>query len=156
MVDGGIMIKAIRLMMALVGFAMLVGCGMALDYGYPAEDPAPDGADYMYEGSAMGTGHHPPHGEWYHTYYYDWLSPGATYYWGYPYTYYSSWYYTPTYTYTYYPKYYYTWPVYYSPVVYYDWNVDPWWATNVYGIGGMTYYYGTSWSYKGGFGFIDP
>jgi len=82
--------------------------------------------------------------------YYDWLNPGGytyTYSWGYP-SYYSSYWY-PTYTYTY-PTYYYTTPVvyptyttYYDPVVY-----DPWYATNVYGWGGASYYYSSSWSWS--------
>ena len=84
--------------------------------------------------------------------YNDWLNPG-----GYSYiyswvilSYYSnSWY--PTYTYTY-PTYYYTapapvvyptYPYYYDPVVY-----DPWYAANVYGWGGASYYYSNSWSWS--------
>ncbi|MBN1236152.1 MAG: hypothetical protein JW999_08910 [Methanotrichaceae archaeon] len=87
--------------------------------------------------------------------YYDWLNPGGYYSYSYWYpTYYSYSY--PAYTYTY-PTYYYTAPVvyptysyYYDPVVY-----DPWYATNVYGWGGATYYYSNSWSWstRGGFYF---
>lgn len=87
---------------------------------------------------------------------FDWLNPWGTYsysYWYYPsYSYY--WY--PSYTYTYpvtytapvvYPKYTY----YYDPVVY-----DPWYAANVYGWTGTTYYYSGSWSWSrlGGYYFI--
>lgn len=93
---------------------------------------------------------------------YDWLNPGGIYsyswyptysYWNYPT--YSYWNY-PTYTYTYptyttpvytYPAYTYTTPVYstyaYDPVIY-----DPWYAANVYGFGGATYYYSSSWSWS--------
>ena len=83
----------------------------------------------------------------------DWLNPGGIHsysYW-YPTYYESSWY--PTYSYTYYPTYYYSKPVvyptyYYDPVVY-----DPWYATNVYGWGGSSYYTSSwSWSRYGGCG----
>jgi len=90
-----------------------------------------------------------------HDHGYDWLNPGGShsYTWWTPAYYDYTWY--PAYTYTYYPTYYYTTPVvystyYYDPVVY---NYDPWWAANVYGLGGVTYYYGSwSWSsFHGGF-----
>ncbi len=86
---------------------------------------------------------------------YDWLNPGGYYS-------YSYWYY-PSYSYYWYPSYTYTYPVtytapvvyptytyYYDPVVY-----DPWYAANVYGWAGTTYYYSSSWSTSriGGFYF---
>lgn len=84
--------------------------------------------------------------------YHDWLSPGFTY------TY--SWS-TPTYWYTTYtyPVYYPVYRYYYTPVVYYYDPViwDPWYATNVYGLGGVTYHYSSSWSWHHGGGFFfDP
>jgi len=79
---------------------------------------------------------------------YDWLNPGGYYS-------YSYWYY-PSYSYYWYPSYAYTYPVtytapvvyptytyYYDPVVY-----DPWYAANVYGWTGSTYYYSNSWSWS--------
>jgi hypothetical protein len=149
MLFGGISIKAIKLMTAILALGLvLVAYGSAIDYGHHGGDPSPDYA-------SDGKHDH----DWHHDY--DWLSPGGYYSWWYPTTYYYDWYYTPTYTYAYYPTTYYystpayyTTPVYYStPVVYYDW-VDPWWATNVYGFGGITHYY--SWTYHSGFGFGDP
>jgi hypothetical protein len=118
------------------------------DGGYGGHDGGHDGG---YDGHHGGYDHH--------GYYYDWLSPGGAYYWGYPSYYYSSWYY-PTYTYTYYPQTYYPQYYYTAPVTYSSWYtpvVDPWWAANVYGIGSTTYYYSSSssWSYHGGF-FFGP
>ncbi len=70
----------------------------------------------------------------------------------------------PSYSYYWYPSYTYTYPVtytapvvypkytyYYDPVVY-----DPWYAANVYGWTGTTYYYSGSWSWSrlGGYYFI--
>jgi len=94
--------------------------------------------------------------------YYDWLSPGGYYYSYSWYPSYSYWYY-PTYTYptyTYpvytppvytYPTYTYTKPVYtyYEPISY-----DPWWVANVYGWGGATYYYSSSWTWSSGRGLL--
>jgi len=85
---------------------------------------------------------------------FDWLNPGGYYS-------YSYWYY-PSYSYYWYPSYTYTYPVtytapvvypaytyYYDPVAY-----DPWYAANVYGWTGTTYYYSRSWSSFGGYYFI--
>jgi hypothetical protein len=151
---GGISIKAIKLMIAILALGLFLATnGSAIDYGHHEGDPS-------YDHTSDGPMHaqHADH-SWNHDY--DWLSPGGSYYnWYYPTAYYYDWYYTPTYTY--YPTYYYiepiyyTTPVYYStPVTYYDW-VDPWWAANVYGFGGITHYYSSSWTYHSGFGFGDP
>jgi hypothetical protein len=89
---------------------------------------------------------------------YDWLNTGGYYPYGfyqtYPYSYYPTYNY-PTYNYpTYtYPTYTYPAPVVYNPYAY-DPVYDPWYATNVYGWGGATYYYSSSWSWSshhGGF-----
>ena len=87
---------------------------------------------------------------------YDWLNPGGYYS-------YSYWYY-PSYSYYWYPSYAYNYPVTYTaPVVYpthtyfYDPVVyDPWYAANVYGWTGSTYYYSSSWSWSrsGGYYFV--
>ena len=87
---------------------------------------------------------------------YDWLNPGGYYS-------YSNWYY-PSYSYYWYPSYAYTYPVAYTaPVVYPAYNYyydpvvyDPWYATNVYGWTGSTYYYSSSWSWSryGGYYFV--
>jgi len=87
---------------------------------------------------------------------YDWLNPGGYYS-------YSNWYY-PSYSYYWYPSYAYTYPVAYTaPVVYPTYNYyydpvvyDPWYAANVYGWTGSTYYYSNSWSWSryGGYYFI--
>ncbi|HOV51657.1 MAG: hypothetical protein A4E44_01274 [Methanosaeta sp. PtaB.Bin018] len=127
MVLGGIKIKAIKLILLVTLLGMLMAVGSAID--------RPGDRDHDFGGD-----HHHDH--------YDWLSPGGvstTYYsWSYPVYYDYYWY--PTYRYTYYPTYYYTTPVYttyyYDPVVY-----DPWWAVNVYGVGGTTYYYSSGWSW---------
>jgi len=133
-VSGGIKIKAIKLILIVALLGMLMAVGSAID----------GPGDHKHD---FGGDHHHDH--------YDWLSPGGvstTYYsWSYPVYYDYYWY--PTYRYTYYPTYYYyTTPVYttyyYDPVVY-----DPWWAVNVYGVGGTTYYYSSGWSwatYRGG------
>jgi hypothetical protein len=80
--------------------------------------------------------------------YYDWMSPGG---------YYSYWYYPSTYYYWSYPTttyYWYTTPVTYyytTPVVYsYRWDYGPW-----YPYGTTTYYYSSSYSYKGGINFLS-
>jgi hypothetical protein len=92
------------------------------------------------------------HGDGYH----DWLTPwdGHTtkplhpdyskkiYYYTYPYCYYVPYYY-------YYP---YTW--HYTPLSYDQWW-DPWWATNVYGIGKVTYAFNSGWGYHSGLTFGD-
>jgi hypothetical protein len=158
---GGISIKVIKLMKAILALSLLfVACGSAIDYGTPSESPTHGGNAY-YEGQA-GYGHDSSHGHggdqhnWMDNDH-DWLSPGGSYssYWWYPSTYYYDWYYTPTYTYTYYPTYYYTTPVYYNtPVVYHSWDMDPWWGANVYGYWGTTHYSSSySWTYGRGFGF---
>jgi hypothetical protein len=85
---------------------------------------------------------------------FDWLNPGGYYS-------YSYWYY-PSYSYYGYPSYTYTYPVTYSaPVVYPAYTYyydpvayDPWYAANVYGWTGTTYYYSRSWSSFGGYYFI--
>jgi len=118
---GGIKIKAIKLILFVAMLGMLMAVGSAIDG--PGDHKHDFGGDHRHD-------------------HYDWLSPGGvstTYYsWSYPVYYDYYWY--PTYRYTYYPTYYYTTPVYttyyYDPVVY-----DPWWAVNVYGVGGTTYYY---------------
>lgn len=165
-------------------FGALVGLGAAYDpyyedasgydqeysstsesYGmYGQHDGDHDGGDWGDHGGDHDGSHWGDHDSdnWGgHHGYYDWLSPGGAYYWTYPSYYYSSWYY-PTYTYTYYPQYYYyTPPVTYSTWQYtpavYDWVADPWWAANVYGVGGTTYHYSSSssWSYHSGF-FFGP
>jgi hypothetical protein len=126
-----------------------IGCGSATDHIYGNADN-------------VGMSTHPHHDDqgwnndghgWNHNGY-DWLSGGS--YW-YPSTYYYDWYYTPQYTYTYYPRYYYTEPVYYyMPVVYHDWNIDPWWGANIYGFGSTYYRSSSNWNYNGGYGFGDP
>jgi hypothetical protein len=159
MMIGGISIKAIKLIVAILGLSLLlVACGSATAHGGTS---MPYGNAY-YEGQSS-YGHHDDnlnhndqswnHNDrnWNHNGY-DWLSPGG-YYW-YPTTYYYNSYYTPYYTNTYHPTYYYTEPVYNTPVVYHDWGMDPWWGANVYGFD-STYYYGSShWTYNRGFG--DP
>jgi hypothetical protein len=108
-----------------------------------------------------GDNHGDYHGD-YHGGYYDWLNPGGYYYsyswYPYSYTYYPTYYTYPTYTYPVYtppvytppaytyPTYTYTTPVYTTGPGYYD----PWYAANVYGYGGTTYYYSSSWSYSAG------
>jgi hypothetical protein len=90
---------------------------------------------------------------------YDWLNTGGYYpydfYQTYPYSYYPTNTYTyPTYTYPAYTYPTYTAPVVYNPYPYDPAAYDPWYATNVYGWGGATYYYSSSWSWSshhGGF-----
>jgi hypothetical protein len=169
-------------MLYLMAFGALVGFGAAYETAYEStmyqgmttyeDEPiyaqqysgTSDSAEmYNHDGDHHGDYGGDHYGD--HHGYYDWLSPGGAYYWGYPSYYYSSWYY-PTYTYTYYPTTYYTYPTTYyytyptaytysAPVVY-----DPWWAANVYGAGSTTYYYSSSssWSYHGGYGgfFFGP
>jgi hypothetical protein len=141
MASGGININTIKLMLSVMTLAVLMAvCASAAD----------DGA-YDHEHN-FGGDHHGFNG---HDRGYDWLNPGGShsYTWWTPYYYDYTWY--PTYTYSYYPtQYYYTTPVaystyYYDPAVY---NYDPWWAANVYGPGGATYYSSWSWSsHHGGF-----
>jgi len=133
---------------------MLIAVGSAFDdMGMHNSDLATFGGDS--ESYADFGGHH----------YHDWLNPGG-------YIWYSHSY--PTYTYTWYPKYTYTYPTYtyptytyptytyptytyptytyyyYSPVVY-----DPWYAANVYGWSGTTYYSGEwTWYRSGGYYFL--
>lgn len=150
MLLGGISIKVIKLMMAILALGLfLVASGSARD-AYSSSSPVS-----TYEGTTSG--HHNDDHNWKHNDH-DWLSPGGSHF-GYPTTYYYDWYYTtPTYTYTYYPTYYYptyyyTTPVY-PPVVYHDWDLDPWWG---YGFGGNYYYTSSShWTYSGGYGFGYP
>lgn len=145
-------------MMAILALGLvLVAHGSAIDYGPHGGDPS---HDHAHDGPK-----HTQYADYSWNHDYDWLSPGGSSYsryWNYPATYYYDGYYTPTYSYTYYPTYYYTTPTYYTtpvyystPVVYYDW-IDPWWTANVYGFGGITHYYGSSWTYHSGFGFGDP
>ena len=171
MVLGGISIKVIKLMMAILALDLfLVAYGSAIDYGegyafyegqsdYGPGSIAPTYGDAQTLGDISGSsatgsryGHHDDndwrHGDrkWQHDNY-DWLSPGGSYYWWHPTSYNYDWYYTPTY--------YYSTPVYYTaPVVYYDWNIDPWWGDHIYGFGGTSYYTSsTHWSYTSGFGY---
>lgn len=155
-------IMTTKLMLSFLALTVLMAVGAAYD-GHPA---SPSGPDYQthYERPDGGSSHHPDghhdgHHDWNHdgfyfNHYYDWLSPGYTYSYWYPSTYYYSWYPATTYSYYYTPV---TYPVYYSTPVVYDWVADPWWAANVYGVTGTTYYYtsGSSWSYRGGF-YLGP
>jgi len=149
---------AIRLMLSLVALTLLAAVGAAYD-GYPDH---PTGAGYQTQYESADGFSHPSHHDGgrdpgrdhssHFNYYYDWLSPGYTYRYWYPTTYYYSWYPTTAYTYYYTPV---TYPTYYYTPAVYDWVADPWWAVNVYGIGGTTYYYssGSSWTYHSGFYF---
>jgi hypothetical protein len=128
-------------MLSILALGMLVAVGSALD-DIASSDFSSHGGDHRDGGDHSDFGGHMQH---------DWLNPGGIHsysYW-YPTYYEPSWY--PTYSYTYYPTYYYTTPVvyptyYYDPVVY-----DPWYATNVYGWGGSSYYTSSwSWSRHGG------
>jgi hypothetical protein len=99
--------------------------------------------------------------------YHDWLSPWEGYNtkhttkyttkpWHPDYPYHSYTY--PVYYYYYSMPYYYSYPYYgwyYTPQ-YYDQWWDPWWATNVYGTGGVKYTFKSGGSYQSGFGFGDP
>jgi hypothetical protein len=136
MAFGGIKINTIKLMLSVMALAMLMALGAS----------AADEGVYDHEHNFGGD-----HGYNRHDRGYDWLNPGGSH----SYTWWTPSYYD--YTYSYYPTgYYYTTPVayntyYYDPVVY---NYDPWWAANVYGPGGATYYYSGSWSWsshRGGF-----
>ncbi|MDD2835644.1 MAG: hypothetical protein PHY05_05785, partial [Methanothrix sp.] len=134
---------------SIMALGMLVAVGAALDGMGDFKSAPRDGGPDGFGGHDGFDGRGDNHDFGGHRYY-DWLNPGGytyTYSWGYP-SYYSSYWY-PTYTYTY-PTYYYTTPVvyptyttYYDPVVY-----DPWYATNVYGWGGASYYYSSSWSWS--------
>ena len=149
-------------MLSILALGMLVAVGAALD-GTGGFESAPrdggrggsDGHDgFDGHGGSDGRGDNHDFGS--HRYN-DWLNPGGysyIYSWGYPAYQSSYWYPTSTYTY---PTYYYTTPAvyptspyYYNPVVY-----DPWYATNVYGWSGASYYYGSSWSWsnRGGYFF---
>jgi hypothetical protein len=130
-------------MLSIMALGMLALMGAANgvdDFQYAPQNGGPDG----FGGHDGFDGHGDHHDFGYH----DWLNPGGVsqiYSWNYPAYQYSYWY--PTYTYTY-PTYY-TAPVvyptytyYYNPVAY-----DPWYATNVYGWSGASYYYSGSWSW---------
>ena len=130
-------------MLSILALGMLIAVGAAFDET-GANFDGTDQSDFSSRGGDrhdFGDRHE----------YRDWLNPGGihSYSWWYPTHYKSSWY--PTYSYTYYPTYYYSTPVvyptyYYDPVVY-----DPWYATNVYGWGGSSYYTSSwSWSRYGG------
>jgi hypothetical protein len=138
-------------MLSILALGMLATVGAALDGMGDFESAPRDGGPDGFGGHGVhdgfdGRGDNHDFGS--HRYN-DWLNPGGysyTYSWGYPSYYPNYWY--PTYTYTY-PTYY-TTPVvyptynyYYDPVVY-----DPWYATNVYGWGGASYYYSSSWSWS--------
>ena len=142
----GITIKAIKRMLFVLILGMLVASGAARE-GAECHGQPPNG------GHNNNFGH------------YDWLNPGGVTHsydgWNnYPYTYPNYFYNYPSYypTYTY-PTYYYTTPAvyptyYYNPVAYNYY--DPWWATNVYGWTGTTYYSSSSWTWSsphGGFFF---
>ncbi|HNX38986.1 MAG TPA: hypothetical protein PKK11_00270 [Methanothrix sp.] len=157
---GGISIKSIKLILSILALGILVAVGAAYDdHGGDHGGYGDHGGDYGGYGDHDGMGDHSGRGG-HDTFdgraggkYIDWLNPGGYYYytsWYYP-TYSYSWY--PAYTYNY-PAYYYTEPVvyptyYYDPVVY-----DPWYATNVYGWGGATYYYTNSWTWSNHGGFF--
>jgi hypothetical protein len=146
----------IKLMLSFLALALLVSIGAAYD-GHP-DNPSGPGYQTQYEHPDGGSRH--DRHDWdqdrnYHfSYNYDWLSPGYAYSYWYPTTYYYNWYPTTAYTYYYTPA---TYPVYYSTPVVYDWVADPWWAANVYGVTGTTYYYssGSSWHYGGGY-YLGP
>jgi hypothetical protein len=114
-----------------------------------------DGHDGYHDSDGHG-GYHDSDGHGGYHDNYDWLNPGGYYS-------YSSWYY-PSYSYYWYPSYAYTYPVAYTaPVVYPAYNYyydpvvyDPWYAANVYGWTGSTYYYSSSWSWSryGGYYFV--
>lgn len=142
--------KTIKLLVAFLGLSLLmVTCGSATDHGDSSQF-----GNGLYEGRP-GHGHddgglnHIDH-DW-NNHPHDWLSPGG-YYYTYPTAYYG-WYSAPYYTYTYYPPYYYTTPVS-TPVAYYDWDLDPWWGTSVYGFGTTYYYSGSHWGYGSGIGLV--
>ena len=133
MVFGGIEISKIKLISSILALGMLITvCAAYGDHPYDGHGTYHNNAYPVYT---------PPIGTYnYYNYYYDWLSP-ATVYW----------------PYSTYPVYYYTTPVtnYYTwyPAVY---NWDPWYATNVYGLGSATYHYSSSWSYSSGGFFFGP
>lgn len=146
-----------RLMLSIMLMGMMISVGSAFDdrgSGHPGGDHPGD-----YAGDHGGSHDFGGHSH------YDWLNPGG---------YYSYSYWYPTYTYTYpnyyaYPSYY-TYPTYYTtpvvttpvvyPTTYYTYydpiSYDPWYAANVYGWGGATYYYSSSWSWSryGGYYFV--
>ena len=135
-----------------LGMLAIVGAANGIDdFQSAPRDGGPDGF-----GAHGGPDGHGDHHDFGNAKYHDWLNPGGVshiYSWSYPTYQYSYWY--PTYTYTY-PTYY-TAPVvyptynyYYDPVVY-----DPWYATNIYGWSGASYYYSGSWSWtnRGGYFF---
>ena len=147
---GGIPISSMKLILSIMAMGILIAVGSAFD---DMGMDNPDLATYNggFDGYADFGGHH----------YHDWLNPG----W---YSWYSYGY--PTYSYTWYPRYTYTYPTYvyptytypsyvyptytyyyYSPEVY-----DPWYAANVYGWTGSTYYYtgGWTWYRSGGYYFL--
>ena len=127
---------------------MLIAVGAAVDGEWDYGHSSHDGNDHNFGGFNN---------------HYDWLNTGGYYPYGfyqtYPYSYPTYTYPTYTYpTYTYptytYPTYTYPEPVVYSddPIIY-----DPWYAANVYGWGGATYY-SSSWSWSshhGGFFFKE-
>ena len=158
-------------MLSVIALGLLVAAGSAQDISMGFAD---DGSGYNDEFYGMGD-HKDGRGDHFPDQYkgfpdrddrhdfnkghghdnFDWLNPWGTYsysYWYYPS--YSNWYpYTYTYPVTYtapvtYPT---TYTYYYDPVVY-----DPWYAANVYGWAGTTYYYSGSWSWSrlGGYYFI--
>jgi len=152
-VFGGILIQAIKLILTVLALGMLIAAGAA------SGDGAFDGRNNGH-GNDHDFGGHDNHNFGDFNKYYDWLNPGGIYSYSYSwYPTYSYWNY-PTYTYPVYtyPAYTYTTPVV-TPVVYntyaYDPVIyDPWYAANVYGFGGATYYYSSSWSWsshRGGF-----
>ena len=150
-------------MLSVLALGMLIAVGAAVDgadYGGAWNDGQPHNG-----GDGHNNGGNYDHGD-NHNFdgfnnHYDWLNTGGYY----PYSFYQTYpnSYNPTYTYTYptytYPAY--TYPTYTAPVVYnpYPYDpvaYDPWYATNVYGWGGATYYNSSSWSWSshhGGFFF---
>lgn len=140
-----ISMKVNKLIVAVLGLSLLfTGCVSAIEHGTSTYGHSDDNnLNHGDRGSK-----HDDHG-WNHNDH-DWLSGG---YYSYPSTHYYN-YYTPLYTYTYYPTYYYTEPVYYNmPVVYHDWDIDPWWGANIYGFGSAYYSSSSHWTYKSGLGF---
>jgi hypothetical protein len=148
-----LMLSALALMLLVIGAASGVdhsgsnnyGSDMSFVSGHVGKDmPGGDDGSRMFDHHGQSDGF----SDRTHNYgsnfnHYDWLSPGAVYW--YPASY--NYFYSP------YPIYYTTPMTYhysYNPVVY---NPDPWWAANVYGFGTTTYY-SSSWSYhNGGFFF---
>jgi hypothetical protein len=125
------------------------GPDMSYMGGHVEKDmPSGNGGSQLYDHHAPQDGYSDQTHKYDKAYnYYDWLSPGAAYWYPTSYAYNYRYAYPQYPTYTTPVTYYYNW----NPVVY---NWDPWWAANVYGFGSTTYYYSSSsWSYHNG-GFV--